>query len=302
MLEASLQAIEYTLSSICHCLPRGHARVAKHPLVTRLFRHSKRELTARLKNGVRLPVDVTDYDGRMLFLFGSANPNITNACRALLRPGDCFLDVGANCGGVGFLCHDVVGPTGEIHLFEPQPELCDRMQRSLRENGLSNIHVHEIGLLDRDEQLSLARTPSHSGMASFVRNVPGNDAIIVPVRDASEYVPNIVGQRTVGAKLDIEGAEHLVLPALLRLPGLCFVVLECRDAIVRRGVWDSVRASGMVLYGFPQKSQPRNRLVLTPIRSLEQMVEHGDFLLVPPNPKLLPESAADLETLREAKG
>src|SRR5437870_216931 len=116
------------MKMVCRTMPlkRGHSYITRAPLVRRWFDRIEKPQWVRLKNGLRIEVDLKDYNGRMLYLFGTPDAKVVAVSRALLSRGDRFIDMGANCGAVGLLCSDAVGQDGQVHLIEPQPELCGR--------------------------------------------------------------------------------------------------------------------------------------------------------------------------------
>jgi len=235
------------------------------------------ERMAVLRNGLRLPVNVRDFNGRMLYLFGTPDPKIVLACRGLLRPGDCFLDIGANYGAVGLMCRDAVGHGGSVHLFEPQPDLCRRIRECITGAGLTNVHLHDIGLLDRDDELQIRCETGHSGSGSFYTTPSDAYALTVPVRDIEQYVPPLVNSRPLGVKLDVEGAEPVLLPWILRQPQLRFVAFECSHLGDQQAVWEAVNDARCVLYGF-QKTLLRVRL--SAIRKIGQLSDYHDVVAV----------------------
>ncbi len=66
----------------------------------------------------------------------------------LLKPGDCFLDIGANVGFYSVLASRIVGATGQVHSFEPFPRNVDYLQKHIELNRLTNVTVHPLALSD----------------------------------------------------------------------------------------------------------------------------------------------------------
>lgn len=156
--------IKFTIR--CCFLFRGGERLARMPLPRKLT--LKRELAVtRLRGGGKLVVRLNDGCGRTIYYWGDYDRKITWICRRLLRPGDCFLDFGANFGEVGMFAAKFVGPTGEVHIVEPQPELARFIKFSAELNGFSHVHVHEIGLSTEDGEFQLNVPTGNSGAASF---------------------------------------------------------------------------------------------------------------------------------------
>jgi FkbM family methyltransferase len=183
------------------------------------------DVMAPLPGGRSLRVDPRDLDGRLLLLFGSVDRKVIAVCCALLAPGDVFLDIGANYGSVGLASTRLIGPAGSVHLFEPQPDLCQRIQESLATQPDARVHLHRLALFDHDGVIELRIPERHSGAASVVMDGPGV-RVTVPVRDAATMLTEIAGTRPLGAKVDIEGAEDRVINALVQYPTFRFAVLE----------------------------------------------------------------------------
>lgn len=80
---------------------------------------------------------------------------------ALLRPGDCFVDVGAGNGGYTMWAAGRVGHAGRVYAFEPDERLRVSLQMALRQRGLGGVRVlpdvvsasgHEEGATTLDDQ------------------------------------------------------------------------------------------------------------------------------------------------------
>lgn len=239
---------------------------------------------ARLRNGLWLEVNPQDYNGRMLYLFGTPDPKVVAVCQNLLRAGDVFLDIGANYGAVGLMCAEIVGVSGQIHLFEPQRALCESIRRCVAEAGMSRCRVHEVALLDRDGQLTIAAIPGHSGAASLVRAALGAQAIeTVAVRAAAPAIAAAVRDLPFGAKLDVEGAERDVLPAIVAQRGFRFVVFECNRRDERDWAWGFHHQGGLRYFGLRRTMW---RVCLEAIADRKAMDGFHDLLAIAPTDRL----------------
>lgn len=63
-----------------------------------------------------------------------------------LRPGDGFVDVGANIGVYALLAASFVGQDGRVDAFEPVPIAFDRLRENVALNGLGQVHAHQVAL------------------------------------------------------------------------------------------------------------------------------------------------------------
>lgn len=124
-----------------------------------------------------------------------------------LRPGDGFLDVGANCGIFSLLAAARVGPSGRVDAFEPGEDARIWLRRNLELNGLDTVHVHPHAAADA---AGTARFVGGMDVGSHLRTDDDGDAATVPV-DCICLDDAVGAHRYAAGKLDIEGAEPLAL-------------------------------------------------------------------------------------------
>lgn len=245
------------IGSIYRRLPikGGQTRLCFNPLLDRLMRDLRDPVKARLWDGASIEVDPKDHDGRVLYLFGTNDIKVSLNTNLFLRPGDVFLDIGANYSTIGLQASHAVGPEGAVHLFEPQTRLADRVEAAIRRGGYRNVKLHRCGLLDVDETLTIRSPSNHSGMATFASHGGANDFDFVQecqVYDIGRYVAPLVKGRRFGAKLDIEGSEMRVIPWLLAQPNLAFAIFEANQHKER--LFELVKASKLTLFGLERNA------------------------------------------------
>ena len=248
-------------SEMLHRLPlmSGVSRLSFNIITNNCFRTINNNVRARLIIGCTIDVNPNDYDGRVLYFFGTADPKVHHVTQALLRPGDIYLDIGANLSSIGIPAADKVGPSGMVHLFEPQPELCHSVQDVIEREGLSGrIQLHRIGLWDSDGELTLIQPEPwgnkeyahHSGGATFVESEDTKKWTrkqTVPVRNVATYLPPLLKNREFGAKLDVEGAEIKILPWLLTQSRLRFIIFEATHN--QEELYKHIESSSLTLFG-----------------------------------------------------
>jgi FkbM family methyltransferase len=223
-----------------------------------------------MRNGLRIIVDPQDYNARVLFLFGTSDPKVEATTCALLQPDDVFLDVGANYSSIGIAASRIVGHRGQVHLFEPQRGLAERVREAIVAARLSNVWVHPVALLDRDGEMTIRYPAHHSGRATLVDPTDSDwTAETVQVRAVADYLAPLVRQRAFGVKLDVEGAEPLLMPWLLQQPHLRFVVFEANRN--QSELWSLIRKSPFALFGIER------RLVLTRLRRVDDSTQLMSF-------------------------
>jgi len=162
---------------------------------------------------------------------------LSEALDRLVRPGMTVADVGANIGKHTLALADRVGAGGHVHAFEPFPGNVERLRYHVRTAGLSDRVTIRAGAVNDGSVDRVALHPGR-GHSGAEWNIVGHDADGTPT-DAELYVPAFrlddvfpPGQRLDVLKIDVEGAEHLVLRGMRRLleeqrPAL---VIEVHDA------------------------------------------------------------------------
>jgi FkbM family methyltransferase len=133
-----------------------------------------------------------------------ANPPDWNemwAWRRILRPGDLFVDVGSNVGGYALWAADA---GAEVIAVEPDRDAAGKLRANIALNHFA-ISVREC---------ALAATPgttwftSDRGAMNHLLRGPATAARPVAV----DTLDNLLGGRyAAGVKIDVEGAERLVL-------------------------------------------------------------------------------------------
>lgn len=289
-------------SRFLHWLPvsSGLTPLSFNRLIDPLFSHCPKTVVAQMLNGILMDVDPLDYHGRILYLFGTNDPKVQAVTQGLLAPGDRFLDIGANYASIGLLAADSVGPNGQVHLFEPQPHLCEAVSNAIQRAHLTNVRLHPIGLFDRDDTLTLMRPQHHSGMATLVEREDVDpdtwETVKVPVKEISAYVKPLIGDVPFGVKIDVEGAEPILIPWLLQQPNLKFLVFEA--AHHQATLWKLIQGSGLRLYGL-------RRLVfgkrLRAVTSFAEMAQYHDLVAIR-NPEPLPPDVSVWQLAQRLKG
>ncbi len=172
----------------------------------------------QLHNGLAFSFpDTSDGSVRSIMALRYRPPILAPVLRAVLKPGDCFYDVGANYGIYTLWSAPLVGPTGEVHAFELVPATRDGLNRLVRQNALANVTVVASAAGAYDGSGRIRVVPGASGLAhlagqSRADNADGteeSDGLAVTVRTLDGYAwdhrpPNLI-------KIDVEGHELAVL-------------------------------------------------------------------------------------------
>jgi FkbM family methyltransferase len=125
-----------------------------------------------------------------------------------LRPGDGFIDGGANIGTYSLLAAGIVGFGGRVVAFEPTPEAARRFRENLALNDLDWVDLREAALAERSGVVPFRSDQDVSNRIVAEQSVGIGD-IQVPSVSLDECLPS--GAEYAMAKLDLEGAEVVAL-------------------------------------------------------------------------------------------
>ena len=127
--------------------------------------------------------------------------------QGMLRPGETFVDCGANIGLWSLVAAKAVGPFGKVIAFEPNPRTFARLAEHVESNRLSDTVRAINACAGADEGFASFRCETEHNISRVV-SLHDPDAIRVPVTtlDAS-----LLDVRVTGIKIDVEGHELNVL-------------------------------------------------------------------------------------------
>jgi len=198
---------------IGHHLPLlPHASAVINRVLKPWYLRRPRPLVIADVDGFELELDPSEcVDGNLLFLPQLTDRPERNFLTAFLKPGDTFVDVGANIGFYSLLAGRAVGPTGTVLAIEADPRTAEILIRHLQRNGFLAAQVVQFGVSDQICTLQLNRnTLGNRGGNSFLYGDPSSRVAV-----ACKPLLTILDEaqlRTVSClKIDIEGFEYRVL-------------------------------------------------------------------------------------------
>ncbi|MEB3367550.1 FkbM family methyltransferase [Saccharopolyspora mangrovi] len=143
----------------------------------------------------------------------------------LVRAGDICFDIGAAYGMYSFSLAQLVGSSGAVYSFEPQPKPRRVLRTGIRASGLDNVHVMGAAVGDRPGELEMA-LPVKFGIAPIHGHAHVNDGVRqdrpnsaftrtrswpTPIRSVDEFCAENSVPRVDFMKIDVEGFEPTVI-------------------------------------------------------------------------------------------
>ncbi len=235
--------------------------LARHPLsrgrvLANLMRFVRWQIGARLVPG---PVVVDFANGTVLL----ARPGMTGATGNvyvglhefedmalvlhLLRPGDLFVDVGANIGSYTLLACGGAGANGIA--FEPDPEAFGWLQRNVQLNGLTaQVEAHRRALGAEAGQVTFS-----IGQDTINHVIAGTDTTGGQTVQVTTLDTVLRAKCPVVMKIDVEGYETAVIDgatATLENPELRCVIMELMGGGARYGFDETALRGRLREWGF----------------------------------------------------
>jgi FkbM family methyltransferase len=213
-LGARLERRPQVAASVLVALRRAPGRERVYRNVSQpLARRMGAALEVPVSGGSRMRVDTGDLVGSVLAISGRWEPNVTALFRALLRPGNVCIDVGANIGYFTLLASRLVGPDGRVHAFEPEPAAVAALEANVGLNHMTNVAVHAVAAGESEREAVIgAPPPGNAASASLA--AAGEPGSPIRVRRVDAVVPAQDLRRARLVKIDVEGAEADVLHGL----------------------------------------------------------------------------------------
>jgi FkbM family methyltransferase len=146
---------------------------------------------------------------------GAFEPHLIQFFQTHLKPGMTFVDIGANMGTYSMLAAGLVGESGRVLSFEPNSENCRLILLGARRNEFQNIELFPFGLGSaKGHMLFATHVGSNGGVISNSQSALENPTcVVIPVFRLDE----VLHDRFDCLKIDVEGAEGLVMQGAMRL-------------------------------------------------------------------------------------
>src|SRR5882724_8450318 len=153
-------------------------------------------------------------------MYGDFEPMEMGFVQRLVRPGMTVLDVGAHHGLYTLLLSKQVGVNGRVIAFEPSPRECRRLEKHLRFNRYSNVHVERSAAGSEAGEADLYLVDGFQDWCNSLRP-PALPDPTSTVRVRVRRIDDVLAEQSISnvdfIKLDVEGGELAALNGATRL-------------------------------------------------------------------------------------
>ncbi len=207
--------------------------------VYRTFQESllppQRWQTITVRQGFRLRLDLMDPAQRQVYFFGEYDErHEIRLLQRLLRPGDCFWDVGANIGYYTLTAAGLVGSAGRVVAFEPAAPAWQALNENVALNPSRAVRLVRLALSDHSGQAILHRRAAYAdgGASLILRHGYHQETETVATLSLDDFLAQSGEPPPTFLKIDVEGHEARVLAGAHRLlagPQPPLILIEMND-------------------------------------------------------------------------
>lgn len=186
--------------------------------------HSTRLEFAR--HGKAVDLEVPNIPGLKMFLHPNDSvityrilagkvwePNETHWVSRFVRPGDVFVDIGANVGYYTLVASRLVGDTGHVYAFEPDPIAFSILERNVALNGITNVTLEQKAVSNEKGSIQLFLSEKNKGDHQIYEGNEERRAIDVEAVKLDDYFVDYDGAVNF-VKIDTQGAEGVILEGM----------------------------------------------------------------------------------------
>lgn len=189
---------------------------ARHQLQSRMARYNT-IVTLEIDSVGSLPMFLNPRDGvitRQMMWRGKWEPRETYWFIRALREGDTVVDLGANVGYFTLIAARLVGDTGHVYAFEPDPEGFALLERNVRLNGLRNVTLLQKAASNENGSIELYLSERNLGDHRIY--APADETrttVEVEAVRLDDYFEDLRSEIDF-VKIDTQGAELAILEGM----------------------------------------------------------------------------------------
>ncbi|MBP9694906.1 MAG: FkbM family methyltransferase [Candidatus Magasanikbacteria bacterium] len=192
-------------------------------------------------DGIRLSIDLADdIIATKLLQYGYWEKGLTILVKKLIKPGMTVIDVGAHVGYYSTLFSSLVGSSGRVIAFEPEPYNLSLLKKNMTANHCEQCLIEPVALSDANGTVTLYLDSVNRGAHSMINYGLSKQGVAIKAIRLDEYIQS-KRQSIDFIKMDIEGNESFALSGAIETirssPNLV-MVLEFCPTFLRRSSQD----------------------------------------------------------------
>ncbi len=217
----------------------GH-KIGRNKIVGNVFNYLRSNLKEECVKVQDHMMFLDKQDSLWLSINGVYEKFETELVKQKIKKGDIVLDVGANIGYYTLIFAKLVGDTGKVFAFEPDPTNFQILKKNIALNGYKNVELIQKALSDKNQKVTLILNKQNTaGNYLSSKHQTSKNSIQIDAITTDDYFKNFK-QKIDFIKIDVEGAETMVLKgmsnSLSNNKNLKLMVEYNSDAIMNMGL------------------------------------------------------------------
>ncbi len=160
----------------------------------------------------------------------SIDPMLLEVVRTFIQPGSTIWDVGGNLGFFAFTSA-VQSKGGEVTVFEPDLSLAGLLRKTADANPDLNVSIFPFAVADQDgaAQFNIAERARSTNFLAAAQGSSQTGGILRTITVPTIRLDTVLNWLKAPdfVKIDVEGAEHLVLEGMEKLLTIARPVILC---------------------------------------------------------------------------
>jgi len=141
----------------------------------------------------------------------------TELFKAAVNRGDVVVDLGASIGYYTLIAAKLVGPSGRVYAFEPNPDIYCLLQKSVDSNKYNHVFPVQKAVGDRNGSIRFFKS-FFSGESSIYHHVHFKDRKIEQSEVQCVTLDSYLEEKSIDVvKMDVEGAEMAALNGMQKI-------------------------------------------------------------------------------------
>jgi len=158
-------------------------------------------------------------DAFRLSIYGIHNKIDFEIFKKHVKEGDNVIDIGANIGYFTLMLAKLVGPTGKVFAFEPDPRNISLLKKNIETNNYQNVVVVPKAVSNVNQKCTLFTSQATFGQNRIYEPKKTKNQEYVPIESETISLDNFFKtdetmKNISFVKIDVEGAEKFVLEGM----------------------------------------------------------------------------------------
>ena len=177
---------------------------------------SKTEIISKIKFGIKMKLDISEYIQAHLYNYGSYELPTMNFIQMNMTEGMNVLDIGGNVGLMTLTFANFAGKSGKVFTFEPEPRNFAKLTENIKLNNFTNTTINQVAVSSKEEKLKLyLSNNNNSGVHSLIYNDDlKKEFVEVDTVTIDKFLERNHISKLDMVKIDVEGSELDVLEGI----------------------------------------------------------------------------------------